>query len=99
MNEANEAFNQIRIKLRQHYVPRDYQTIGGMWTTDTYKHNGVTLHVSSEGYENRIFSESVDAVQIYRNSGEELTFKKGNVEELLKIKHEFKLEGESNERN
>lgn len=90
MNEEMMLFNDTVnvLRDRKYYVPRDYQTIGGMWTTDTYKHNGVTLQVMSEGYELRILSEGLDIIKTTTNFSEELTFKKGsksNLEEVFDL--------------
>lgn len=44
----NKIFSTITSN-KENYIPRDYQTIGGMWTTDTYKFNGIICRIEDEG--------------------------------------------------
>ena len=54
MNEINEdiIFNKFQkfIKNKDNHIPRDYQTIGGMWTVDTWMIDNYTLQLMDEGY-------------------------------------------------
>ena len=47
-----EVFNQVvrDIKNEEFYVPRGYQTIGGMWTVDTWLKDNLRVQVMDEGY-------------------------------------------------
>lgn len=47
------------VKQPEYYVPRNYQTIGGMWTTDTYERDGVRVQVMDEGYSTSIYAENL----------------------------------------
>lgn len=69
------------IQTEENYVPRDYQTIGGMWTVDTYKYKGLTLTMMDEGWTIRIAGEGVDLI----NRGDDYELRKGNISELDEI--------------
>lgn len=59
-------------------VPRGYQTIGGMWTVDTYVHPelpGVKVQLMDEGYTNTVISNEVNCRYTY---GSTVVFAKGN---------------------
>lgn len=47
-----ELFTSIKllVKTPENYVPRNYETIGGMWTTDTWKLGDVVFLLMDEGY-------------------------------------------------
>ncbi|QJT70447.1 hypothetical protein [Microcystis phage MaeS] len=64
MDKIQAIFNQINNIVRQtiHYVPRNYKTVGGMWTVDTYKKGDVTLQVMDEGWTIRIFTKHISAM-------------------------------------
>lgn len=38
------------VKQPEFYVPRDYQTIGGMWTVDTWQKGNIRVQLMDEGY-------------------------------------------------
>ena len=38
------------VKTKENYVPRNYQTVGGMWTVDTYKLGNATVQLMDDGY-------------------------------------------------
>lgn len=48
IQEFNEKYAEVA--KRENYVPRNYETIGGMWTADTYKLNHWTARLEDEGY-------------------------------------------------
>lgn len=52
MMTDKEIFYKLYAIIRkpENYVPRDYQTIGGMWTVDTWRKGDVTLKIMDEGY-------------------------------------------------
>lgn len=41
------------------YVPRDNQTVGGMWTVERYSRDGINYRVLDEGYGSEIFTEDL----------------------------------------
>lgn len=49
---AHSIFFELKNQLKQknNYIPRNYQTIGGMWTTETWKNDNLRLQVMDEGY-------------------------------------------------
>lgn len=44
------------------YQPRDYQTIGGMWTVDTWQDNGIVAQLMDEGWTRVIRAPGLIAV-------------------------------------
>jgi hypothetical protein len=86
MSEINEmqdreVFNQIRsiVRKKENYVPRNYKTIGGMWTVDTWFFNGVIFQVMDEGYTSCIFT---DTLSVRINPQDKLIFSKGTSKDL-----------------
>lgn len=65
--DAKQALARIITYVRQDafYIPRDYQTIGGMWTVETWERDGIRLQIMDEGYTTRIISPSVRASCTY----------------------------------
>ncbi len=51
-----------QVKQPQYYVPRDYKTIGGMWTIDTWKRDEITVQVMDEGYTTRVRGPGFEAL-------------------------------------
>ena len=37
------------VRKDENYIPRDYQTVGGMWTVDTWKKGDLVLQLMDEG--------------------------------------------------
>jgi hypothetical protein len=79
-----EIFSNIRYD--ENYVPRNYQTIGGMWTVDTWQKNGITIQLEDEGYTKAILTDNLQVRLNYDNS---LSFSKGSVEDLLILHDNF----------
>lgn len=77
-----ELFYEVRKHIRkdENYVPRQYETIGGMWTVDTWKKNGIIFQIMDEGYTNRIFSKELGLDVLETMHG--ITWKKGDIETL-----------------
>lgn len=84
---ANKVFNELyaRVKTKENYVPRDYQTIGGFWTVDTWVKNNVTAKLMDEGCTRVIMTNDLIVTQQYDYQKREnyLIFEKGD-EDLLK---------------
>ena len=76
-----DAFDTIwnNVNHKENYVPRTFQTIGGMWTVDTWKRDGVTIQLMDEGYTRRIFSDCVD---VFYNEFNGMRFNKGSEQDL-----------------
>lgn len=82
-NKMEQAIKEIvqEVKKEENYIPRNYQTIGGMWTVDTWKKDGVTVQVMDEGYTTKVFSDSFEVIIGY-NGKEYVRFEKGSVNDL-----------------
>ncbi len=80
MDELVKIFYQLKekVKTSENYVPRDYQTIGGMWTVDTYKIDRLIYQLMDEGYSERIFN---DHFELYCNYNNEVTLNNGTLED------------------
>ena len=50
------------VKTKQNYIPRNYQTVGGIWTVDTYKLDDTTVRVMDDGYTLTLVSPNISAV-------------------------------------
>lgn len=68
------------IKCNDNYVPRPYQTIGGMWTVDKWQKNNIFVLVMDEGYTTEIRTLDIVITRYYNN---EL---KGNIESLTELR-------------
>ena len=82
------TLNQIvsMVKQPDFYVPRDYQTIGGMWTVDTWKRGDVTVKLMDEGYTTVVEAPGVKVVSIPRINNEVFDhFEKGTEADLDKL--------------
>ena len=82
------------VKKREYYVPRNYQTIGGMWTTDTYERDCVRVQVMDEGYSTSVSAENLRVFILWdaKNNEDYIRFEIGNVEvveNLLKTLEEL----------
>ena len=83
--ELISLFEQLKSCLMtdEYYSPRNYKSIGGGWTTDTWKNNEAILRIMDEGYSSSItFGESSqvfvgfngkDYIKFYNCSSEEFT--------------------------
>lgn len=83
-----EHFNTLisLIKQDEFYVPREYKTIGGMWTIDTWERNGVRYQLMDEGYTQVITADGLEVVEGYLGGelGEiNIKYEKGN-EQMVK---------------
>ncbi len=71
--DVREAFTAIwsQVCAGENYVPRDYQTIGGMWTVDTWKAiiDGVevTAQQMDEGWTMRLIFPFGTATRDFKN--------------------------------
>ena len=80
MNTFDTIFRSIAQK--ENYVPRNYKTIGGMWTIDTWEKNGIKVQLMDEGWTRKIHS---DCVEVTFNEFSGMVFYKGSLEDLEKI--------------
>ena len=77
------------VRQQENYVPRQYKTVGGMWTVDTYKKGNVTLQVMDEGWTTRIFNEQFSAT----DSGGHFKIEKGSLDDLKSLLLSISQEG------
>lgn len=69
------------VKTGEHYVPRGYETIGGMWTIDMWRKDDVVVRLLDEGYTTIITAPGLRVV----DSGNGTVFEQGTVEDLEKL--------------
>ena len=50
------------VKQPEYYVPRDYKTIGGMWTVDTWQRGAVQVRLMDEGWTTAVDGPGLSAV-------------------------------------
>lgn len=82
------AFERIvqAVRDKDYYVPRDFQTIGGMWTVDTWRRDGVTVQLMDEGYTTRIMAPGLDVSQ---TASRDLEYREGNMDLLIHFAGRF----------
>ena len=66
------------VKTTEHYVPRSHNTIGGMWTVDTWRKGDVVVQLLDEGYTTVISAPGLRVV----DSGHGTVFELGAEEHL-----------------
>lgn len=94
-NETNstngfELFNAVRgiIKLPENYKPRGYQTIGGMWTVDTWWYQDVFFQIMDEGwFEQIIFGDK--KVLFPGGRGDSIEYENTNKREFTEFANNF----------
>jgi hypothetical protein len=69
------------VKTGEHYVPRGYETIGGMWTIDMWRKDDVVVRLLDEGYTTIITAPGLRVV----DSGNGTVFEQGTAEDLEKL--------------
>lgn len=74
------------VKQPEYYVTRPYQTIGGMWTVDTWTRGDVTVQVMDEGYTTVIRSPGLKVVFSAMN---EITIEEGTEQDLSNLAKEL----------
>jgi hypothetical protein len=57
----------------EYFVPRDYQTVGGMWSVDRYTRDNINYRVFDEGYGSEIFTEDLRVRCLYTGDKPEFT--------------------------
>lgn len=100
MEDSLAAFKSVEAAIRkpENYVPRNYQTVGGMWTVDTWELGETTFQLMDEGYTSRLHSADLEVFEQYQyDRGIFLNFVKGN-ESLLKLLASKIAKGDSQEK-
>jgi hypothetical protein len=72
------------VKLPEYYVPRDYKTMGGMWTVDTWKRGDITVRLMDEGYTTAVDAPGLKVVTGY-NGKNYTTYHEGSEETVAKL--------------
>jgi hypothetical protein len=75
------------VKRRENYVPQKYQSVGGVWTVDTYKLGPVTVQIMDEGYSARLFTRpsELDVFEFCRGNETVLEFRAGSADDLAAL--------------
>lgn len=82
---SKELFELIaKVKKTDFYIPREYKTIGGMWTVDTWSRDGVTVKVMDEGYTTVVRADGLEVISGY-NGKEYVKYKMGDEETLKAV--------------
>jgi hypothetical protein len=69
------------VKQPKYYIPRSYQTIGGMWTVDAYERDGVKVQIMDEGYSTSVIAENLYVQILYDYKvGDYVEYKKGTID-------------------
>ena len=76
------------IRQPEFYVPRDYQTMGGMWTVDTWQRGDVTVRVMDEDYTTTVDAPGLKVVTGY-NGKEYTRYDQGDEQQVLTILDSF----------
>lgn len=69
------------VKKGEHYVPRGYETIGGMWAIDMWRKGDVVVRLLDEGYTTIITAPGLRVI----DSGHGTVFEHGTEEDLIKL--------------
>lgn len=83
MSREKAIFDHVTNVIRQtvYYVPRNYKTVGGMWTVDTYKKGDMTVQIMDEGWTIKLITPNVIAVE----SGSNFEIEKGTISDFEKV--------------
>lgn len=84
-----------KVAMPKNYVPRGYQTVGGMWPVDTWRigegsKDAVSVQLLDEGYTVRVKSFCVDVYDI----GGSVKFDRGSSHELAELAQKLGIEDE-----
>lgn len=86
MTKLEELIKKVR--QSRFYIPRDYKTVGGMWTVDTWRRGPVAVKVLDEGYTQQVIAEDL-FVTVGYNGKEYVRFEKGGQEQIEKYLKDF----------
>lgn len=65
--ELIKRFHEIKsiLKKDENYNNRNYKTIGGRWTVDSWNVRGIKLQQMDEGYTSKILYKNAEVIQGY----------------------------------
>lgn len=69
------------IQRDDNYVPRNYRTIGGAWTVDSWKYNNIVVQLCDEGYTKKIITDDLN-VYVFNDN---VVYDKGSKELLISL--------------
>lgn len=80
-----DSFTRVKsiIKKEENYVERKSETIGGMWTVESWKKDGIIFSIMDEGYTERIYIK--DTLEVIKRYDNRLVFKLGTYEDLVEL--------------
>jgi hypothetical protein len=89
--EQKNNFNEVlaAIKKPEYFIPRNYQSIGGMWTVDTWQMGDVSIQLMDEGYTTVLQTTGLRVVSGF-NGENYLHIEKGTPEALADLAKQFK---------
>lgn len=82
---SKEAFSKVyrAVSIKANYIHRNYSSMGGIWTTDTWKKGDITTRLGDDGWTKMILVEK--RLLVYEDGNGEITFYKGTEEDLVKL--------------
>jgi hypothetical protein len=100
LKEFNRIYHSIRTK--KNYVKRDYETIGGMWTADTWENDIWKAQLLDEGCTQVLFNKKtgIQYIQFYDGSIKEEKLKPAPKARNYKVRiweHEFGMREDGEE--
>lgn len=80
-----DSFTRVKsiIKKEENYVERKSETIGGMWTVESWKKDDIIFSRMDEGYSERIYIK--DKLEVIKRHDNRLIFKLGTYEDLVEL--------------
>lgn len=80
-----DSFIKIKsiIKKEENYVKRKSETIGGMWTVESWEKDDIVFSIMDEGYIERIYVK--DTLEVIKRYDNRLVFKLGTYEDLVEL--------------
>lgn len=81
------TYSQVVGILRnpKNYVPRNYQSIGGMWTVDTWRLGEATLQIMDEGYTTIIKAQGLKVIRSYVGRVENIRYEEGSESDMVAL--------------
>lgn len=80
-----DSFTRVKsiIKKEENYVERKSETIGGMWSVESWKKDDIIFSIMDEGYTERIYIK--DTLEVIKRYDNRLVFKLGTYEDLVEL--------------
>lgn len=90
--EERRKIKEIAFILRDigEYKQPTIQSVGGIWTADTYVYEDIYLQIMDSGYTRKIEN---DYLNVYINYAEEVVYIKGSVNDLHRLHDQLVVHG------